>query len=185
MATRSPSLLRVITVGAASGIAATLLMDQFLKLASSSQKALEKQEKLAQGESPWTIAHEQVEQQQQAEQQEDSTEIVARRLATAAGQHLTQDQKKSAGHAVHYTFGTLMGVVYAVLAERVPEVTTGAGFAYGTLLFLAAHEIAVPALQLSPSPTGTPATDHLQHWAAHVVYGSSLDLVRTLLRRLL
>jgi Protein of unknown function (DUF1440) len=185
MATRSPSLLRVITVGAASGIAATLLMDQFLKLASSSQKALEKQEKLAQGESPWTIAHEQVQEQQQAGEREDSTEIVARRLATAAGQHLTQAQKKSAGHAVHYTFGTLMGVTYALLAEHVPEITTGAGFAYGTLLFFAADEIAVPALRLSPPPTQSPATDQLQHWAAHVVYGSSLDLVRNLLRRFL
>ena len=76
-----------------------------------------------------------------------------------------------------------MGAVYGVTAELVPEVTTGGGTAYGTLLFLAADEVAVPAFQLSPSPTQTPATDHLQHWAAHVVYGGSLELVRSLLRR--
>jgi uncharacterized membrane protein YagU involved in acid resistance len=76
-----------------------------------------------------------------------------------------------------------MGIVYGVSAELVPEATIGAGTAFGTLLFLSADEVAVPALQLSPTPADTPATDHLQHWAAHVVYGGSLELVRSLVRR--
>jgi hypothetical protein len=183
MRAKQPSVLRGIIAGATAGIAATLIMDQFLKLTSAGQKAVEKQMKLAQGESPWEIAHEQVQQEQQAAQQEDSTEIVARKIANATGKTLDKEQKKTAGRAVHYTFGTLMGIVYGVSAELVPEATTGAGTAFGTLLFLGADEVAVPALQLSPTPTGTPATDRLQHWAAHVVYGGSLELVRTLLRR--
>jgi hypothetical protein len=183
MPTEKPSPLRAIAAGAVCGIAATLVMDQFLKLASSGQKALEKQEKLAHGESPWLIAHEQVEQQQKAAQKEDSTEIVARNLAEAAGYYLPEDQRKSAGRAVHYTFGTLMGVVFAVAAEYFPQITTGAGLPYGTLLFLLADEVAVPALHLSPPPTETPASNHLQHWAAHLVYGSSLELLRSLTRR--
>lgn len=86
---------------------------------------------------------------------------------------------------MHYTFGTLMGVVYAVSAELLPEATTGAGTAFGTLLFLAADEVAVPAFQLSPPPTDTAVFDHLQHWAAHVVYGGSLEMVRNLIMRLM
>ena len=35
-----------------------------------------------------------------------------------------------AGQAVHYAFGTLMGAIYGVSAELVPEVTTGGGTAY-------------------------------------------------------
>jgi len=183
MRAHRPSVLRGIITGATAGIAATLIMDQFLKLISASQKAIEKQVKLAQGNSPWKIAHEQVQQEQQAAQQEDSTEIVARKIANATGKTLDMEHKKTAGQAVHYTFGTLMGIVYGVSAELVPEATTGAGAAFGTLLFLGADEVAVPAFQLSPAPTDTPAKDHLQHWAAHVVYGGSLELVRTLLRR--
>jgi flagellar motor protein MotB len=183
MRAKQPSVLRGIIAGATAGIAATLIMDQFLKLTSAGQKAVEKQMKLAQGESRWEIAHEQVQQEQQSAQQEDSTEILARKIAKATGKTLDKEQKKTAGRAVHYTFGTLMGIVYGVSAELVPEATTGAGTAFGTLLFLGADEVAVPALQLSPTPTGTPATDRLQHWAAHVVYGGSLELVRTLLRR--
>ena len=175
MRTNQPSILRGVVTGVAAGITATLIMDQFQKLTTADQKAVEKQTRLAQGESPWRITLE----------QEDSTEIVARKIAEATGKPLTKEEKKKAGRAVHYTFGTLMGVVYGVSAEILPEVTTGAGTAFGTLLFLGAHEIAVPAFQLAPSPAETPATDHLQHWAAHVVYGGSLELVRSLIRRLI
>jgi uncharacterized membrane protein YagU involved in acid resistance len=183
MRAKRPSVLRGIITGATAGIAATLIMDQFLKLTSAGQKAVEKQMKLAQGESTWEIAHEQAQQEQQAAQQEGSTEIVARKIASAAGKTLDKEKKKTAGQVVHYTFGTLMGIVYGVSAEFIPEVSTGAGTAFGTILFLGADELAVPAFQLSPAPTETPAKDHLQHWAAHVVYGGSLELVRSLVRR--
>jgi Protein of unknown function (DUF1440)/Probable cobalt transporter subunit (CbtA) len=184
MRAKPPSVLRGVIIGATAGITATLIMDQFFKLTFAGQKAIEKQRKLAQGESPWEIAHEQVQREQQAAEQEDSTEIVARKIARAAGKTLDKQQKKTAGRVVHYTFGTLMGIVYGVSAELVPESTTGAGTAFGTLLYFGADEFAVPALQLSPAPApGAPGFDRLQHWAAHVVYGGSLELVRTLLRR--
>ncbi len=182
MRAKRPSVLRGIITGATAGITATLIMDQFFKLTSASQKAIEKHMKLAQGESPWEIAHERVQHEQQAAQQEDSTEIVARKLAKATGKTLDKEQKKTAGRAIHYTFGTLMGIVYGVSAELIPAATTGAGTAFGTLLYLGADEIAVPAFQLSPADA--PAADRLQHWAAHVVYGGSLELVRSLVRRL-
>jgi Protein of unknown function (DUF1440) len=180
-----PSIFRGVVTGIAAGIAATLVMDQFQKLSTAGQRALEKQKKLAEHESPWEIAHEQAQQEQRAAEREDSTEIVARKIAKATGSHLASEKKKMAGRAIHYTFGTLMGVVYAVSAELVPEVTTGAGTAFGTLLFLSADEIAVPAFQLSGPPTDTPAVDHLQHWASHIVYGASLDMVRNLITRLM
>ncbi len=176
MRAKRPSILRGIITGATAGIAATLIMDQFLKLTSAGQKAVEKQIKLAHGESQWEIAHEQV-------QQEDSTEILDRKIAKATGKTLDKEKKKTAGRVVHYAFGTLMGILYGVSAELIPEATTGAGTAFGTLLYLGADEVAVPAFQLSPAPS--PATDRLQHWAAHVVYGGSLELVRSLLSRVI
>lgn len=180
-----PSIFRGVVTGITAGIAATLVMDQFQKLSTAGQKALEKQKRLAEHESRWQIAHEQAEEEQKEAEQEDSTEIVARKIAEATGTYLPKEDKKKAGRAVHYTFGTLMGVVYAVSAEIVPEVTTGAGAAFGTLLFLSADEVAVPAFQLSPAPADTPAFDHLQHWAAHVVYGGTLEMVRNLITRLM
>jgi hypothetical protein len=188
MRRHKPSIFRGVVTGIAAGIAATLVMDQFLKLSSAGQRAVERQKKLAEHESSWLIAHAWAHEDQEDQQEgkgEGSTEIVARKIAEATGTTLQKDDKKKAGQAVHYTFGTLMGVVYAVSAELMPEATTGAGTAFGTLLFLAADEVAVPAFQLSPSPMDTPAFDHLQHWAAHVVYGGSLDMVRSLITRLM
>ncbi|MEO8735716.1 MAG: DUF1440 domain-containing protein [Edaphobacter sp.] len=185
MRTAKPSILRGIATGIAAGIAATLIMDQFLKLTTVGQKAVEKHKKLTEHESAWQIAHEQAQKEDAEAKQEDSTEILARWIAKAAGTYLPKEEKKRAGRAVHYTFGTLMGVVYAVSSELLPEVTTGAGTAFGTLLFLAADEVAVPAFQLSPTPANIPAFDHLQHWAAHVVYGGSLEMTRNLIRRLM
>lgn len=184
MQQQKPSLARVIATGAVAGLVATLVMDQFHKLLAASQKSIEKQQKESRGESPWQIAHEQAEQEANAARQEGSTEIVARKIAEAAGTTLPVDQKKAGGQAVHYTFGILTGIGYAISSELLPELATGGGTAFGTLLFLAADEIAVPAFRLSPPPTETPAASHLQHWAAHVVYGGSLDLVRGVMRRL-
>lgn len=180
-----PNVFRGVVTGITAGLAATLIMDQFQKLSSASKKVAEKQLRLAHHESEEAIEREQQQQAAQAAQLEGSTEKVARKIAEAAGKELPAEQKKKAGQAVHYAFGTLMGAVYGVTAELIPEVTTGGGTAYGTLLFLAADEVAVPAFQLSPPPTETPATDHLQYWAAHVVYGGSLELVRSILRRLM
>jgi uncharacterized membrane protein YagU involved in acid resistance len=182
MRKKKPSVLRGIVTGMAAGIAATLIMDQFQKLTTASQKATEKHIKLAHGESPLQIEHEQKQKEQQAAQQEGSTEIVARKIAEVTGSQLADKQK--AGQAVHYIFGTLMGVVYSISAELLPDIT-GSGAAFGTLLFLGADEVAVPAFQLSPPPSDTPSIDHLQHWAAHIVYGGSLELIRSLVRRIL
>lgn len=185
MRANRPSLLRGVIAGATAGIAATLVMDQFLKLTSAGQKAVDKRIKLVHGDSEWEIAHQQVQQEQQAAAQEGSTEKVARKMAEATGKSLSKENRKKAGDVVHYTFGTLMGVVYGISAELLPESTTGGGTAFGTLLFVGADEVAVPALRLAPAPTVTPGFDHLQHWAAHVVYGGSLELFRSLIRRVM
>ena len=185
MTTRRPAAaLPAIITGLAAGIAATLVMDQFLKLAASGQQQVQRRQKLAEGESEWAIAHEEALEEDQAAHHEGSTEKVARKIAESAGRHLTEDSKKTAAQAVHYTFGTLVGVVYACTAELLPEATTGSGLAFGTALFLAADEIAVPAFRLGPGPTQTPFSDQLEYWAAHVVYGVTLELGRSLLRRL-
>lgn len=183
MAPRKPSIVRGLLAGAAAGLAATWVMDQFQELSRAGQKAAAKHHKLAEGESPWAVAHEQAQQEQESAKQQNSTEIVAQRVASAVGSAIPPGHEKQAGNTVHYTFGTLMGMAYAVTAELVPEVTAGGGTAFGTALFLGADEIAVPALQLAPPPNKTESTDHLQHWAAHVVYGGAVELVRSMVRR--
>ena len=185
MSSSKPSALRGLIVGVTAGIAATIVMDQFQKLVAAGHDLVDKKIKQAEGESAWAIAHEHAEQHYQQQHAEASTEKVARKLAEAVGTTLPPDKRKQAGQAVHYAFGTLMGAFYGVAAELVPETTTGGGTAFGTLLFLGADEVAVPAFKLAPPPKLSQAPDHLQYWAAHIVYGGSLELFRSLLRRAL
>ncbi len=184
MSTR-PSLAKGLITGLTAGIAATLVMDQFLCVLASAHKAAEKRKKLADGESPWLIANEQAQKQIKEQQSEGSTDKVARKIAETAGRSIPREDLKFAGQAVHYTFGTLMGVCYSAAAEFFPTITTGSGTAFGTLLFLGGDEVAVPAFHLAPPPTETPASSQLEHWAAHIVYGGALELSRNMVRRLL
>ena len=185
MNSSKPSLLRGLAVGATAGIIATVIMGGFQSLSASGEKALEKRRKLAEGESPWDIAHEQIQQEQEAASQEGSTEIVARQVAESTGHHLSPDEKKQGGNIVHYSFGTLTGIAYSVAAEFFPVVRMGLGSAFGTILFLGADELAVPALRLAPPPTETAPKAPFEHWIAHVVYGGALEISRSLLRRAL
>ena len=182
---RKPSLAKGLIAGVAAGLAATLVMDQFQRLLAAGKKQYQKEQKLAAGESAWQIANEQAQTELQAAQTEGSTEKVALKIAALTGTQLAEGQKKTAGQAVHYTFGTLMGLCYAATAEWLPEVTTGGGTAFGTILFLGADEVAVPAFQLSGSPKDMPIDNHLEYWAAHVVYGATLEMCRNLVRRIL
>lgn len=183
MNSSKPSLLRGLAVGATAGIFATIIMGGFQSLSAAGEKALEKRKKLVEGESPWEIAHEQVQQEQQAASQEGSTESVARQVAESTGHHLSPDQKKQGGNLVHYTFGTAMGIAYCVGAEFFPIVTVGLGSGFGTALFLGADILAIPALRIAPPPTETAPKDHFEHWLAHLIYGGALELSRSLLRR--
>lgn len=186
MAESKPNLWKGLAAGLAAGVAATLVMDQFQKGAAKATQAADTAARRAKGQTEGQIVTEQ--HREQAEQQNDEGSIgkVARVLVHAAtGKTLYGEQKQQAGLAVHYTFGTLMGVLYGVLTEYFPPAATGGGSAYGTLLFLGADEAAVPALGLSPAPANTPSSSHLQHWAAHVVYGTTAELARSGVRKLL
>jgi uncharacterized membrane protein YagU involved in acid resistance len=46
-----------------------------------------------------------------------------------------------------------------------------AGVAYGAIVFLGAHEIAVPALKLSSNPLKEPIQDQIAEFVSHLIYG--------------
>jgi uncharacterized membrane protein YagU involved in acid resistance len=98
------------------------------------------------------------------------------------GRTLTTEQKKLAGPIVHYTFGAITGVVYGAAAEAAPAVTSGYGVTFGTAVWLAADELAVPAFGLSKPVTAYPLSVHAYALASHLVYGVATDVVRRAVR---
>ena len=120
-------------------------------------------------QSLWTKAAKELSDEQGQNQQsggggEDATVKTAKVISQNLFHHeLAEPEKKWAGSAVHYSFGTLVGAAYGILAEAAPVFRAGYGIAYGTAVWLAADEIGVPAAGLADPPSETPASVNTQN----------------------
>ena len=116
-------------------------------------------------------------------EEEDATVKTASAISEGIFDHkLTKSEKKFAGPAVHYAFGTAVGGLYGAVAELAPEVTSGAGLPFGAVFWLVADETAVPLLGLSKGPTEYPIGTHAYALASHFVYGLTAEAVRRAVR---
>lgn len=124
------------------------------------------------------------EQEKSSAPQEDATMKAAEEIVheVSGGRHLSHEERKQAGPVVHYAFGGLVGGLYGALAECSEWTSLGFGTVFGTILFVGADLIAVPAFGLGPSATEQPMTSQATPLAAHLVYGTTTDLVRRAIR---
>jgi hypothetical protein len=173
--------LRGAAAGLAAGLAATWVMTQFQNLSSKVAESQKKKE-----DPQHSAKRGKTESAKKKEEGDDATVKAADKLSRGLFDHpLSQREKKIAGPAVHYAFGTLTGVAYGVLAEIAPSVTRGVGAPFGTAVWLGADEVAVPAFRLSGPPWESPASVHARALAAHLVYGVATEGVRRLVRKAL
>jgi hypothetical protein len=100
----------------------------------------------------------------------------AGKLAEMIGRPLSHEQKKKLGPVVHYSFCTLQSGVYGAVAEWSEGHGFIAGLTFGAALFVAADEVVVPALSLSPKPMESSISSHLYGLAAHLVYGVTTEV---------
>lgn len=183
---RRPTVWKGLVAGLAGGLVGTIVMGQFQNAWQKAAKALEdgKNEGLSSG------SDKKSDKKKNQHEKEDATMKVAGKLASVAGYELSHEQKKKAGPAVHYGFGTSMGALYGVLHEFAPDSIREmhpafAGLGYGSALFIGADEIAVPAPGLSGSPEETPVSAHIYGFASHLVYGLTGEVVRRTVRHYL
>jgi uncharacterized membrane protein YagU involved in acid resistance len=71
-----------------------------------------------------------------------------------------------------------VSAAYGTLAENSSWVAAGAGTCYGTAVWAAADEVAMPALGLAWRDENYPLESHLQSLAAHLVFGFTTEMVR-------
>lgn len=120
------------------------------------------------------------------EEQDDATVKTAKAISEGVfGHKLTKSEKKPAGAAVHYAFGTATGGLYGAMAEVAPQVTAGAGIPFGAVFWVVADETAVPLLGLAKGPTEYPLSTHAYALASHLVYGLTAELGRRAVRKVL
>jgi uncharacterized membrane protein YagU involved in acid resistance len=151
------------------GIVASWVMEEFQSAWMKAAKAME-----SQNGSPNT---------QEKTEQEPATVKAAEMVSEKVfGQHLADEDKQWAGNAVHYATGGAFGAVYGLAAELAPQVTVAAGLPFGTAVWLAIDEGAVPLFGLSKGPAEYPVSTHVYALASHFVYGLTTEVVRRGLR---
>jgi hypothetical protein len=179
-------VLRGVAAGMAGGLIASWAMNRFQALVSWDSEKRERREHRPGGNEPVAEDENGKRASDSESGEEPATVQVAEAVSRRVAQHeLTSHEKRVAGPAVHYAYGTVMGGVYGGLVEAAPAVETGFGTAYGTALWLIGDEIAIPALGMGKPPAQTAPSEHGKALAAHVVYGLTLEGVRRLVRRML
>lgn len=172
-----------LVAGLAGGLVASWTMNQFqaawMRMAGGSEKP--------HGAQSLQPSHGSTgDQGQDAKEQDDATVETAKVISkNVFGHELQESEKKPAGAAVHYAFGTATGGLYGALAEVTPQVTTGAGIPFGAAFWLIADEISVPILGLSKGPTEYPVSTHVYALASHLVYGVTAEFSRRAVRQVL
>ncbi len=161
-------IMKGLLAGAAGGILASFLMEQFQAAWSAAAQAVssEKRRGGSRGD-PATVK---------------AANLISQKIT---GRKIPRDYKPLAGEAVHYGMGASSAAVYGVLAEVAPIVTAGEGAAFGAWLWLLADEVAVPAAGLSKPARQIPLTTHIYALASHLVFGWITETVRSAVRRAL
>lgn len=158
---------RTVLIGAGAGLVAAYAMERAQAALSKAHEA--SGDKLGpSGDAPAT---------------ENAADLVTK---LASGRPVPEPQKAKAGRLVHYATGATLGVVYATAAaSRLRGFTAGFGLLYGLVVSLVLDEGLVPALRLSPPPTETSVTGHMDGLAAHAVFGVTLEATRLALDKML
>ncbi|GAC1658104.1 MAG: hypothetical protein NVS9B15_19590 [Acidobacteriaceae bacterium] len=165
-----PSAGLSVLIGLAGGLAATFVMTQAQNAWAQAQKSGESQRYKSKA-------------QAQSEVDEQSTVKVAQHAAHAVNADIPQEQRQTAGTAVHYGFGTLMGGVYGALSSALDDAPFGTGILFGVGLWLAADEFVLPYLGLSKPPQERDLKEHAYEASMHAVYGLCLDAFIQLRKR--
>ena len=98
------------------------------------------------------------------------------------GRPLTVAEKEIGGPILHYLFGATVGALYGAAAETDRSVTRAAGIPYGIAVWLLADEIGMHAAGFATKPTDYPLSRHAAALATHLVFGTSVETVRRLMR---
>lgn len=96
------------------------------------------------------------------------------------GHPIPEATKSFAEPAVHFLFGMAAGVAYVALARKIPVLRAGYGALFGFSFWLLAHEIALPLMDLSPTPAQMTLWEQGNELVSHIIFGATLEFVRRL-----
>ena len=110
-------------------------------------------------------------------------EVAAEKSAAMVGRELSEEERATAGAAIHWALGAGAGALYGALRGRVPGLDAGAGLVYGVAFFLVVDEAGNTVLGLTPGPRAFPWQAHARGLVGHVVFGVASELTLRALDR--
>jgi hypothetical protein len=115
-----------------------------------------------------------------------STEKAADRLSeNVSGRPVGYAMRATAGEAIHYGVGSLIGSLYGFVAEAEPRVRAGGGAAFGAAAATVVDETLVPIARFGQPFWRAPWMSHPYSYASHLVFGVATEGARKLVRRFL
>ena len=177
--------MKGMVAGAAGGLVASWVMNQFQALWGSAMSGIERPhgaQSLQHGSPRHGVARELQERDSDSESDNAAVRVASVISEKVFGHRLAEGEKEMAGAITHYAMGVTSGGIYGAMAEMTPAATVGAGLPFGAAVWLLADEVVMPALGLSkPAPEYPPAT-HAYAIASHLVFGLTTEIVRRALR---
>jgi uncharacterized membrane protein YagU involved in acid resistance len=157
---------KLAAIGVVSGIIAAMAMDSVARILGSLNDAPRGARAPAQAQSS-------------APGEEDgSAKLGTAAFEAVTGEKPSRQTQQWLGLMSRYGFGAAMGVNYMLASEQAPDLRRGYGTVYGSLVWAAADEGALPAAGLARKPTDVPLGIHASTLGAHWVYGATLETCR-------
>ncbi|MFK8162599.1 MAG: hypothetical protein AB8H12_09065 [Lewinella sp.] len=92
----------------------------------------------------------------------------------ATGIDLDAEDEAAAAAIIEVGIGALIGGVYGLVVEAMPEANTDKG----APLWTAAQQFAAPALGIAPAAVKDVAVDKIENLAGHIAFGTTVEVVR-------
>lgn len=170
---RKRSAWKGIVAGVAGGLAGAYTMGLFSNLCTKASEKMNDPRR-----------HKEL-QNAAADAQASTARTADRMLRPVLGRRLSRGERETAKPIVHYAFGSAVGALYGATAEYTGVVRKYAGAPFGAAVCVGAHNVALPALNLTKRNGAYPFALHAAEMGSHVVYGVTLEGVRRLVRRIL
>jgi uncharacterized membrane protein YagU involved in acid resistance len=94
------------------------------------------------------------------------------------GVDLDKEREDAAATIMEVGIGALIGGVYGLIVEAMPEAKTEASIDEGSGVFATVQQLAVPVIGIMPAAAKDIANDKFQNLAGHAAYGATVEIVR-------
>jgi hypothetical protein len=101
---------------------------------------------------------------------------VTMNLASALGlrKEMNKPQRDAATVAAHFGYGSAMGGIFGLLADKTPAPRVATGIGWGLFVWAASYLGLLPALDLHEPATRHPTKRNILMIVAHVIWGATL-----------